>query len=107
MHIKISLTMLGMILGVVATGLVTALSMIETAAATSEKDNAQGGLNEADENVHENTDSEIGDLSEQDIRFHEGTCQGGHSTDVLDTITGGGCPTEGFDPGNSDENRQD
>lgn len=75
--------------------------------ATAEKDNAQDGLNKADENVHENTDSEIGDLSEQDIRFHEGTCQGGHSTDVLDTITGGGCPTEGFDPGNSDENRQD
>jgi hypothetical protein len=53
------------------------------------------------------TDSTPDDLSEQDIRFHEGICQGGHSTDVLDEITGGeGCGALG-DPGKSDENRQD
>jgi hypothetical protein len=86
---------------------ITTTMSLPVASAQDKKENAQDGLNEADVNVHENTDSEIGDLSEQDIRFHEGTCQGGHSTDVLDTITGGGCPTEGFDPGNSDENRQD
>ncbi|HYZ58120.1 MAG TPA: hypothetical protein VE544_00580 [Nitrososphaeraceae archaeon] len=44
-------------------------------------------------------------MSEQDVRFHEGTCQGGHSTDVLDEEFGG-CDALG-DPGNSDDNRQD
>ena len=40
------------------------------------------------------------------VRFHEGLCQGGHSTTVLDSI--GGCDNPIItDPGNSDENRQD
>ena len=49
------------------------------------KDSALGGLDRADENVHQNT----GPLSPQDFDFHVGLCQGGHSTTVLDSI--GGC----------------
>jgi hypothetical protein len=49
------------------------------------KDSASGGLNKADVNIHQNT----GALSKQDFNFHVGTCQGGHSTAVLDSI--GGC----------------
>ena len=95
------------LLAAAALTITTTTTSLPIASAQDKKENAQDGLNRADEKVHENTDSEIGDLSEQDIRFHEGTCQGGHSTDVLDSITGGGCPTEGFDPGESDEHRQD
>jgi hypothetical protein len=74
-----------------------------TVPASAVKENAQDGLNRADENVHENT----GPLSEQDFAFHEGICQGGHSTDVLDEVTDGeGCAALDA-PGNSGDNRQD
>jgi hypothetical protein len=69
----------------------------------ADKSNAQDGLNRADENVHENA-------PQNDVTFHEGLCQGGHSTDVLDEITDGeGCDANPpiTDPGNSDDNRQD
>ena len=60
------------------------------------QDPARQGLDRADVNIHENTDSTPGDLSEQDVRFHEGTCQGGHSTTVLDTLfPGQGCDALG------------
>ncbi len=62
---------------------------ITTTTAAFAQDPAREGLDRADENVHEGTDSTPEDLSEQDIRFHEGTCQGGHSTTVLDTEFGG------------------
>lgn len=78
----------------IAAGLVigTTSMTIPVAADKEDKENAQGGLNRADENIHENTDSTPDDLSDQDVRFHEGICQGGHSTDVLDVITkGAGC----------------
>ena len=98
--------LMGLIIGAVATAMVVAGSST-VIPALAIKDNAQGGLNRADENIHENTDSTPDDLSEQDIRFHEGICQGGHSTDVLDEITDGeGCDALG-DPGKSDDNRQD
>ena len=97
---------MGVIIGAIAIAMVVASSSLVMPASAG-KDNAQDGLNNADEKVHENTDSTPDDLSEQDIRFHEGICQGGHSTDVLDEITGGeGCGALG-DPGKSDENRQD
>ena len=79
------------------------------AAVKSDMHHAQDGLNRADENIHENTDSSPppGELSDQDVAFHEGICQGDHSTDVLDEITDGeGCDALG-DPGNSDDHRQD
>jgi hypothetical protein len=53
----------------------------------------------ADENVHENTPGEF--AGDQDVRYHEGTCQGGSDHPV--------CDDEDIisDPGNSDENRND
>ena len=45
------------------------------------------GLNIADANVHANTPG--GPLGQQDVNFHVGTCNGGHSTAVLDSL--GGC----------------
>jgi hypothetical protein len=63
---------------------------------SAQVDPARQGLDRADQNIHENTDSTPGDLSSQDVRFHEGICQGGHSTTVLDQITGGqGCSALG------------
>ena len=52
----------------------------------------------ADENVHENTPGEFG--GDQDVRYHEGTCQGGSDSAAcdFDTIT---------EPGNSDDLRED
>jgi hypothetical protein len=51
-------------------------------------------LNKADENIHDNT----GFASPQDIRHHEGTCQGGHEVNIPE-----GCDNPLItDPGNSD-----
>lgn len=68
----------------IATSIAVATVSIATQALAVD-DPARGGLDKADKNVHDNT----GGLSDQDIRFHEGTCQGGHSTTVLDNL--GGC----------------
>jgi hypothetical protein len=57
------------------------------------------GLEKADRNIHENTGSTSDNPSDQDIRFHEGTCQGGHTTEALENL--GGCDVL-TDPGNSD-----
>jgi hypothetical protein len=57
------------------------------------------GLEKADRNIHENTGSTPENPSDQDIRFHEGTCQGGHTTEALEGL--GGCDVLS-DPGNSD-----
>jgi hypothetical protein len=58
------------------------------------------GFERADCEVHENT----GPVSEQDVRFHEGTCQGGHTSEALEGL--GGCEILTA-PGNSDDNRND
>jgi hypothetical protein len=63
-------------------------------------DPASNGLEIADERVHENT----GPVSDQDVRFHEGLYQGGHTTEALESL--GGCGILS-DPGNSDNNKQD
>lgn len=42
------------------------------------------GFDRADCNVHENTPGEIG--GDQDVRFHEGTCQGGREHFPCDWI---------------------
>jgi hypothetical protein len=65
-----------------ATILVVALGSVGTTAAAFAQ---PAGLEVADENVHENT----GPVSEQDVRFHEGLCQAGFSTEALDEL--GGC----------------
>jgi hypothetical protein len=65
------------------------------------------GLDKTDENVHYNP----GFLSDQDKSFHEGLCQVGHSTSVLDDAAGGCRVAKELgiisDPGNSGDNRQD
>jgi hypothetical protein len=68
--------------------------------ALADKSSGSNGLDKADENVHETPGGFAGD---QDIRFHEGTCQGGHPVDIPD-----GCDNDLItDPGNSDDHRKD
>lgn len=66
--------------------------------ASADKSDAQDGLNEADNKIHENTGPPV--PSDEDIRFHEGTCKGGHTTDALEGL--GGCDVL-TEPGNSDD----
>jgi hypothetical protein len=49
------------------------------------KSSASNGIEIADNKVHENT----GAVSSQDIRFHEGLCQAGITTEALEGL--GGC----------------
>jgi hypothetical protein len=66
----------------------------------ADKSSGQNGLDKADPNVHDTPGGFAGD---QDIRFHEGTCQGGHPVDIPE-----GCDNPLItDPGNSDTNRKD
>ena len=60
------------------------------------------GIDTADDKVYDI--DEIG--SKQDLRFHEGLCQPGISTDVLDTLQGCDTPIISA-PGSSDLVRQD
>jgi len=47
---------------------------------------------DADTKIHENTEPEEGELvSQQDLAFHIGTCQGGISTDALENLLPNGC----------------
>ena len=64
----------------------------------NEECSGESGFDRADCNVHENTPGDFG--GEQDVRFHEGTCQGGrdHPACDFEIIT---------EPGESDEHRQD
>jgi hypothetical protein len=87
--IKLITTKVG-ISTVVAIATLVLLGTGTIAPVSAQVDPARGGLDRADVNVHENTGSTPGDLSRQDIRFHQGTCQGGHSTTVLDTLSGCG-----------------
>jgi len=72
----------------IATSMATAIVVVSLAysAAAAANTCSGSGFNRADCNVHENTGG-VG--SNQDLNFHIGTCQGGHSSTVLDTI--GGC----------------
>lgn len=56
-----------------------------TAFGQTTTDPARGGLDTADQNVHDRT----GLGGSVDQRFHEGLCQGGHSTTAVDTFLGG------------------
>ncbi len=70
----------------IASGLVIGTTFMTIPVAAEDK--AQKGLNIADGKIHDNP----GLLSPQDVRFHQGICQGGHTTDVLNEKTGGlGC----------------
>lgn len=81
----------------------TSIAVVTTSVGTPAfADKARKGLDKADENVHEH----LGTGTEGDVRFHEGLCQGGHSTTVLDSINGCDNPII-TDPGKSDDHRQD
>ena len=100
--------LMGLVIGAIAIAMVAAgsSSEIPVTAQSSNKDNAQDGLNNADDNVHDNTGDPAGETgSDQDVRFHEGLCQGGHSTSALDCED---AKEQGIigEPGES-ENRQD
>jgi len=70
-------------------GAAAILTILATTSSTTYADKSSGsnGLEKADENVHTHTPGGFG--GHQDIKFHTGTCQGGHSTSDLDSI--GGC----------------
>ena len=53
--------------------------------ASADKSSASEGVEKADDKVHENT----GAVSDQDVRFHEGLCEGGITTEALENL--GGC----------------
>lgn len=84
----------------IATSIVVATNSIGSTA-FADKSSGSNGLDKSDQNVHENTPG--GFAGDQDIRYHEGTCQGGHPVDIPD-----GCDNDLItDPGNSDNHRQD
>jgi hypothetical protein len=81
----------------IATAIAVATTSISTQASADKPDIT--GLDKADQNIHDNT----GFASPQDIRHHEGTCQGGHEVNIPN-----GCNNDLItDPGNSDDHRQD
>ena len=97
MNSKISI--LAILAALTLTGtLVTNLIVPADAERKNEECSGKSGFDRADCNVHENTPGEF--AGDQDIRFHEGTCQGGrdHPACDLAIIT---------EPGNSDDHRQD
>jgi hypothetical protein len=55
--------------------------------ASADKSSGSNGLEKADQNVHSNTPGGFG--GQQDLNFHVGTCNGGHTTAALNSI--GGC----------------
>jgi hypothetical protein len=73
------------IMAVATITLVATIGIPMTTAAFAQEDPARGGLDQADRNVHDRT----GLGGDVDTRFHEGLCQGGHSTTAVDTLLGG------------------
>ena len=83
----------------IAASIAVTTTSIATQASAGKPDDP--GLETADDNVHKNQPT--GDPVNQDKVFHEGTCQGGHTTEALGT-----CDNPIItDPGNSDNHRQD
>jgi|SRR6187200_601616 hypothetical protein len=65
---------------------VTAISALSTAA-LAQKSQGSNGLEVADPHVHDAAGGGLG--GQQDVNFHTGLCQGGHSTQALDQAVGG------------------
>jgi hypothetical protein len=83
---------------VILSAIVTAIVAVSTSTAALADKPSKTGLERADDNVHEHA-------IQNDVKFHEGTCQGGHSTTALGPS---GCDNPILsDPGNSDRHRQD
>jgi hypothetical protein len=82
------------IVAIIATLVIGTTHMTAPASAQGECQGQQG-FERGDCQVHEATpQGQVGSF--QDFRFHEGTCQGGHSTQALEEATGGaGCSVLG------------
>jgi hypothetical protein len=70
---------------ILVASIVTAITSVSTTV-LAEKSQGSHGLEVADENVH-NTPGGFG--GQQDVNFHVGTCQGGHTTTDLNNALGG------------------
>jgi len=91
MNQKVILTAIAAMLGI---GLISMVTPVVLA----DKESGDNGLDKADEEVHDNTPG--GFAGDQDIRYHEGACQGGHEVNIPE-----GCDNDLItDPGNSDDN---
>ena len=66
--------------------IMTAITTVSVPA-SADKSSGSNGLEKADQNVHNNTPGGFG--GQQDLNFHVGTCNGGHTTAALNSI--GGC----------------
>ena len=75
---------------VLVAAIVTAITAISalSPAALAQKSHGSNGLEVADQHVH---DTPGGFGGQQDVNFHTGICQGGHSTAALDASPFGGC----------------
>jgi hypothetical protein len=93
-------------LGNLSTRTILAIFLIATSIAVAttsiasptfaDKSSGSNGLDKSDEKVHDKTPG--GFAGDQDIRYHEGTCQGGHEVNIPK-----GCDNDLItDPGNSD-----
>jgi hypothetical protein len=85
MNIK---TMLIASLSAVMLAALITISISSPAALAQKSNNQHGsiGLEVADEKVHHTPGGFTG---QQDVNFHTGICQGGHSTEALDLAAGG------------------
>ncbi len=77
-----------LVLAIVAT-LASVMTVLTTMSipVLADKSSGSNGLEKADQNVHSNTPGGFG--GQQDLNFHVGTCNGGHTTAALNSI--GGC----------------
>lgn len=62
----------------IATSIALVATLSITTPVLADKDSALGGLDNADDNVHDNVPGGLG--GEIDQKFHNGLCQGGHPT---------------------------
>ncbi|HEY6657046.1 MAG TPA: hypothetical protein VIZ62_00825 [Nitrososphaeraceae archaeon] len=86
----------------VATSIAIGTTTSIATTAFADKSSGSNGLEKADKLIHDH----FGGLSDKDVKWHEGICQGEHSTKALDEATNGaGCSALG-DPGNSDDHRK-
>lgn len=81
---------LGVIAVIAAVAIGITYMIVPAAAQGEQRNHASAGLEIADRNVHEGTGSGTTPetLSPQDVRFHQGLCQGGHETQAVRDILG-------------------
>jgi hypothetical protein len=82
-------TKTALVMSLIAASMAIALASVIAPIAVADKSSGSNGLETADKKIHENTDSTPEHLSQQDLNFHVGTCQGGHTTQALNDIAGG------------------